>query len=82
MKPVKIVGALEAKTHLSSILDEVERGEEFVITRRGRPVARLVPYRSLSQSDTNDLLERLRELRKGSTLGGLSWKDLRDAGRR
>jgi prevent-host-death family protein len=37
------VGAYEAKTHLSDLLDRVEHGEELVITRRGRPVARLVP---------------------------------------
>ncbi len=37
------VGAFEAKTHLSALLDRVERGEEVTITRHGRPVARLVP---------------------------------------
>ena len=35
------VGAFEAKTHLSALLDEVARGEIIIITRRGRPVARL-----------------------------------------
>lgn len=34
-----------AKTHLSRLVERVERGEEFVIARAGRPVARLVPYR-------------------------------------
>jgi prevent-host-death family protein len=37
------VGAFEAKTHLSSLLDRVEMGEEITITKHGRPVARLVP---------------------------------------
>jgi len=37
------IGAYEAKTHLSDLLDRVEQGEELVITRRGRPVARLIP---------------------------------------
>lgn len=37
------IGARDAKTHLSELLDRVERGEELVITRRGRPVARLMP---------------------------------------
>lgn len=37
------VGSFEAKTHLSGLLDEVARGESVVITKRGRPVARLVP---------------------------------------
>ena len=35
------VGAFEAKTKLSELLDRVENGEEIVITRRGKPVARL-----------------------------------------
>ena len=34
-----------AKTHLSRLLERVEAGEELVIARAGRPVARLVPYR-------------------------------------
>ena len=42
----RTVGAFEAKTHLAALLDRVERGEEVVITRRGKPVARLVPARS------------------------------------
>jgi prevent-host-death family protein len=36
------IGAFEAKTHLSSLLDRVTKGEDFLITKRGRPVARLV----------------------------------------
>ncbi len=35
----------EAKAHLSDLLSRVEKGEELVITRRGRPVANLVPIR-------------------------------------
>jgi prevent-host-death family protein len=34
----------EAKTHLSRLVERVEAGEEVVIARAGRPVARLVPY--------------------------------------
>ena len=37
------VGAFEAKTHLSQLLDAVESGERIVITRRGKPVAELSP---------------------------------------
>ncbi len=36
----------EAKTHLSRLIERVETGEEVVIARAGRPVARLVPYQS------------------------------------
>lgn len=43
---MKEIGAFEAKNKLGSLLDLVERGEEVLITRRGRPVARLVPAKS------------------------------------
>ena len=37
------IGAFEAKNTLGTLLDRVQRGEEIVITRHGKPVARLVP---------------------------------------
>jgi prevent-host-death family protein len=43
---MKQVGIFEAKTHLSSLLDEVEKGVEITITRHGRPVAKLVQARA------------------------------------
>ena len=42
------VNVHEAKTHLSRLLERVEAGEEIVISRAGRPVARLVSYRGLT----------------------------------
>lgn len=39
----RIVTVAEAKTHISALLDKVEKGEEVTITRHGKPVARLVP---------------------------------------
>lgn len=42
-KPMKTANIAEAKSHFSALLAEVEAGEEVVITRRGKPVARLVP---------------------------------------
>jgi prevent-host-death family protein len=41
-----VVNIHEAKTHLSRLVERVERGEEVVIARAGRPVARLVPFRA------------------------------------
>ena len=43
---VDSVNIHEAKTHLSRLVERVEAGEEVVIARAGRPVARLVPYRA------------------------------------
>lgn len=74
------VGAFEAKTHLSELLDRVAQGETLVITRRGRAVARLGPADDPERSGS--AVARLRALRAQTTLGGLDWRDLRDAGRR
>ena len=76
------VGAFEAKTHLSSLLDRVAEGEEVVITKPGKPVARLVSAERIDRERVNDAFEKLKLLRKQTTLGGLSWQALRDAGRR
>jgi prevent-host-death family protein len=75
------VGAFEAKTHLSALLDKVAAGEEVVITKHGKPVARLVGARTIDRERANEAFEKLKALRKGATLGGLSWKRLRDEGR-
>lgn len=44
--PQPTVNIHEAKTHLSRLVERVEAGEEIVIARAGRPVARLVPFRA------------------------------------
>ena len=75
------LGAFEAKTHLSSLLDRVAQGEEVVITKRGKPVARLVPIEKPPQRDLDKVVARLLELRAQSRPGP-GWKELRDAGRR
>lgn len=77
------VGAYEAKNSLGQLLDRVAGGDEIVITRHGRPVARLVPYRAPVDSDAvRRAIAQLRRVRKGSSLRGLKIKDLIDEGRR
>jgi prevent-host-death family protein len=76
------VGAFEAKTHLSTLLDRVAGGEEVVITKHGKPVARLVSAAGIDRERVNEAFEKLKLLRKRTTLAGLSWQELRDAGRR
>ncbi len=44
-----VINVYEAKTHLSQLLDRVAQGEEIVIARAGRPVARLVPISASSE---------------------------------
>ena len=78
---MKEIGTFEAKTHLSALLDEVERGMEVVITRRGVAVARLVPA-APRRTGAGDPIARAKAFAEGQTLGRLSWKKLRDEGRR
>jgi prevent-host-death family protein len=58
------VQSSEAKTHFSDLLDEVERGETIVITRHGRPIARLVPEADRQQERVEKALKAIKELRK------------------
>lgn len=65
MKYKYSIGAFEAKTHLSRLLEEAEQGYQITITKRGKPVARLIPYQSQSQERTKDeIVKALKELRQ------------------
>jgi prevent-host-death family protein len=76
------VGAFGAKNTPSALLDQVERGEEIIITRHGRAVARLAPLTgAVSREEARAAAERIREMSKGVTLGGLKVKDLINEGR-
>ncbi len=79
---MKTVGAFEAKTHFARLLERVANGEQIVITRHGTPVARLVPFAKPDGERTRRAISRLKAARKGCRLDGLSWQELRDAGRR
>ena len=79
---MKEIGTFEAKTHLSALLDEVARGAEVVITRRGVAVARLVPAAPPRRTGADDPIVRAKAFARGQTLGQQSWKKLRDEGRR
>ncbi|QUD87679.1 type II toxin-antitoxin system Phd/YefM family antitoxin [Phenylobacterium montanum] len=77
------VGVFEAKNRLTALLDEVEGGGEVMITRRGKPIARLVPAETgFNRDKARRAAEGLRTASKGQTLGGLSIRDLIDEGRR
>jgi prevent-host-death family protein len=71
----------EAKTHLSALIEEVEQGNEITITRRGTPVARLVPAEPTRRNNPQEAAARLRQLRRGIKLGRVSILGLIDEGR-
>lgn len=76
------IGAFEAKNKLGTLLDWVERGEEVLITRRGKAVARLVSAEvGFDRAKARRALDGIVEARRGVTLGGLAIKDLVNEGR-
>lgn len=76
------VGAFEAKTHLSALLERVAEGEVIEITRRGQPVARLVPVRAAGVEVRKAAVEEMMRFGKGRRLGRVSLRRLIEAGRR
>ena len=77
------IGAFEAKTHLSALLDAVAADESVIITKRGRPVARLVPHDAVDREERTRAAAALRALRQ--RIGWASVEEilaLRDEGRR
>ena len=79
------VGAFEAKNTLGSLLDRVEQGEEIVITRHGKPVARLVPNEGrVNREQAQAAAERIRARARRFKKRRFDWQALkaeRDAGR-
>lgn len=77
------MGAYDAKTHFSQLLERVEAGEEVTITRHGSPVARMVPVRRKTMPEQRRMaINAMRKLAKGIRLRGLRIKDLIKEGRR
>jgi prevent-host-death family protein len=80
---MKQIGSYEAKTHLSQLLDEVEAGQSVVITRNGRPAARLVPVAGDAPDGDAAIaaMQEFGEVHKGK-LKGISAHYLIEDGRR
>jgi prevent-host-death family protein len=80
---MRTVAAFDAKNRLGSLLDLVEQGEEVMITRHGKPVAKLVaPGETDRVSAAQAAAARIRARRKDVTLGGISIRELIDEGRK
>jgi prevent-host-death family protein len=76
------VGAFDAKTHLSALLERVRRGERITITRRGVAVAVLVPPEEAARRGVDEVAAQLAALRERTLTGPESIRSLRDEGRR
>ncbi len=79
---MKTVGAFEAKTHLNELLQRVAKGETIRITRRGVPVANLVPAEESKKRDVKKIVREIREIRRGASVKGLTIRELINEGRR
>ena len=86
------IGAYDAKTHLPKLLERVEKGERFVITRHGKPVAELIPVAARDTAaiahaiaEVRAVRQRLarRSVRLRDALGkSKTWRDLAHEGHR
>jgi prevent-host-death family protein len=78
-----VIGAYDAKTHFSQLLERVAGGEEITITRHGLPIARLVPARpSASAQARREAIATMRQLASRNRLRGLKVKELIAEGRK
>lgn len=81
---MKTVAVFEAKSRLSEILAAVEHGEEYTITKRGAPIARIIPAREVdpaSLAEAEELITRIKASRKGSMLSEEEYREAMEEGR-
>jgi prevent-host-death family protein len=83
---MKEIGTFEAKNQFSALLDQVAQGEDILITRHGKPVARLVPPEgAYRKRDAEAAAAHIRALAREAKLGPFDWEEwkaYRDEGRR
>jgi prevent-host-death family protein len=80
---MKEVGAFEAKNKLAELLDLAESGEEIIITRHGKQVARLGPIQKpFDREAARQAVEDIKKLRKGMRIDDETIKEFINEGRR
>ncbi len=79
---MKTAGASEAKACWNALLKRVSKGEVIRITQRGIPVAKMVPVDARERVHLKKVVQEIRELRKGATLGKSAIREFIDEGRR
>ena len=76
------IGIHEARARLSELIERVQSGEEVVLTRRGKPVARLVPARAGKRRSRAAAVTRIRALARKLDIRGVDVRELIEEGRR
>lgn len=80
---MQTVGSYEAKTHLPRLLSAVAQGDTIVITKHGKPIAKIIPFTEGRPRDKRAVVEAIRALRQTvQPLTGITAKDLINEGRR
>ena len=79
---METIGAYEAKTHLSKLLERVTKGERIAITKHGVPIAVLQPFDPGKNNDVKSIIMEIRKFRKKNKLKGLSIREMIEKGRR
>ena len=79
---METIGAYEAKTQLSKLLDRVLKGERITITKHGVPVAVLQPADSAKSADLKTVISEILRFQNKHSLKGQPLKDLIEEGRR
>lgn len=74
------LGSYEVKTHLAELLEAVEQGDTIIVTRRGKPIAKIEPYRPQPMS-VDSIAQEFERLRLSLKPGG-DLRDLIEEGRR
>jgi prevent-host-death family protein len=77
---MKYVGSYQAKTHLPRLLNEVEKGQTIIITRRGRPIAQIVPAVDEPARDVASVIREFRAYsqQQARTRGKLSVEEIKE----
>lgn len=76
------VGVYDAKSSLTKLLSDVQKGDTVTITKHGKPIARLVPVADDKARQVSEAIEALRDFHKGQSLNGLTIREMIDEGRR
>ena len=58
------IGAFEAKTNFSKIIEKAEQGQDYIVTRRGKPVAMILPLEREPEMTWEEAINGLMEMRK------------------
>ncbi len=75
------IGAYEAKTHFSKLVERVARGERITVTRHGIPVMTLQPVSTNPRMPPKDVIAAIKDFRKERRLEGLSIREMIEEGR-